>query len=117
VSPRLRVWVAPTLLVHLHTPDLLNRYVLFEVRCDDSLITTLDPRKLPKSWKRSPAPASTQHLGDAWIAAAASPLLRVPSAIIPTEWNYLLNPAHPDLPKIRIGPRHPLKFDPRLLKN
>ena len=105
------------MLVHLHTPDLLKRYVLFEVRFDDSLLATVDSRKLPKSWKRSPAPAAAQHLGDAWAAAASSPVLRVPSAIVPSEWNYLLNPAHPDFSKIRIGLRQPLKFDARLLEN
>src|ERR1017187_797869 len=38
----------------------------------------------------------TQDIGDAWLAAKSSALLRVPSIPSPESWNYLLNPLHPD---------------------
>jgi RES domain-containing protein len=44
-----------------------------------------------------------------------SAVLAVPSVIIPEEFNYLLNPAHPDFKKISIGKPEPFAFDPRLL--
>jgi RES domain-containing protein len=40
----------------------------------------------------------------------------VPSAVVRTGWNYLLNPLHPRLPEIRIGSPQPFEFDPRLFK-
>jgi RES domain-containing protein len=54
--------------------------------------------------------------GDAWVASGASAVLRVPSAIVAAaEWNYLLNPAHPDLPKVKVGKAVSFRFDRRLL--
>ncbi len=104
------------MLVHLAAPDILKRYVLFEATFDDSLVEVVDVKSLPRNWRRSPAPASLQAIGDDWVSAARSAVLRVPSAIVPSEWNYLLNPSHADFAKVSIGPKHPVKFDPRLIK-
>jgi RES domain-containing protein len=104
------------MLVHLNAPELLHRYVLFEIIFNPSLVIAIHPASLPRNWQKSPAPSSLQNIGDAWIAANASPLLQIPSAIVPNEFNYLLNPHHPDFKKITISPKRPLRFDPRLLK-
>jgi len=42
--------------------------------------------------------------------------LRVPSVIIPEEYNYIINPAHPDFKKLRISRPEPFSFDPRMWK-
>jgi len=104
------------MLVHLQSQELLKRYVLFEVRFDDSLLETVDSNALPKTWRRFPPPLAVHRVGDAWAAGGSSAVLRVPSVIVPSQWNYLLNPAHPDFPSIVIDPRRPTKFDPRLLR-
>src|SRR5438552_1429771 len=78
------------MLVHLNTPELTARYVSFEVTFDESLVTTLPVANLPKTWRKSPPPPSVQALGDQWVSSAASAILRVPSVIVPTEWNFLL---------------------------
>ena len=104
------------MLVHLQAHDLMRRYVIFEVSFDETLMKTIDPATLPKTWHRSPSPATVRQVGDDWVAGASSAVLRLPSAIVPREWNYLLNPAHPDFAKITIGPKQPIKFDPRLIK-
>ena len=104
------------MLVHLQSRELLDTYVLFEVTFEDNLVVPVDVSKLPRSWRQSPPPAAVQHVGDAWVAAGRSPVLKVPSVIVPTEWNYVLNPAHPAFTRITIGPRKPVKFDPRLLQ-
>lgn len=54
--------------------------------------------------------------GSAWLRAARSAVLEVPSAIVSTEKNYLLNPSHRDFSKLRIGRPLPFVFDPRLWK-
>lgn len=104
------------MLVHLQAQDLMRRYVIFDVSFDEALMTTVDPATLPKSWRRSPSPATVQQVGDDWSADGASAVLQLPSVIVPSEWNYLLNPAHPDFAKITIGPKQQIKFDPRLVK-
>jgi hypothetical protein len=49
------------------------------------------------------------------VKESRSAVLELPSAIIPAEPNYLLNPAHPGLKKVLIGKPVPFAFDPRLL--
>ena len=71
--------------------------------------------KLPAGWDAYPAPASTQRLGMSWLAAGRTAVLEVPSAVIPRESNYLLNPAHPHFRRIRTVAKMPFSFDPRLL--
>lgn len=105
------------MLVHLQAQDLMRRYVIFQVSFDDALMASVDPTTLPKSWRKSPSLASVQQIGDDWIAGGTSAVLRLPSAIVPSEWNYLLNPAHPDFAQITIAPKQPITFDPRLIKS
>jgi len=102
------------MLVHLDSPDLLRKYVLFEVSIDPSYVDDLDFASLPRNWKADPAPARLRAIGDDWIAAGASAVLRVPSALVPGESNFLLNPRHPDFGKVRIGKPIPFQYDPRL---
>ncbi len=104
------------MLVHLQSPDLLKRYVLFEVKFDDALVRTVDLQALPRSWRKSPPHPVVQQVGDRWVAGGASAALKVPSVIVPDGWNYLLNPAHADFKSMVIGPRQATKFDPRLMK-
>ncbi len=104
------------MLVHLQAPEFMRRFVIFKLTFDESLVTAMAPANLPKSWQRSPAPASAQAIGDNWVSIGTSAILRLPSAIVPTEHNYLLNPSHRDFAKIGIATAEPIKFDPRLVK-
>ena len=72
--------------------------------------------ELPQHWQHTPAPEQLQELGSTWIRRGSSLLLRVPSVVIPEEHNYLVNPAHRDFPRLRVGKSRPFAFDPRLFK-
>jgi RES domain-containing protein len=102
------------LLVHLENADLLYEYVLIEARFDSSLIIRLAKSELPKDWRASPPPRSARAIGDAWIAEEPSPVLELPSAVIPAESIFLLNPQHPGFSQIQIGEPFPFEFDFRL---
>lgn len=104
------------MLVHLGIEAALDHYVLFEVRFASSAVEILDGGDLPRGWKRSPPSVATMRVGDAWVREARSAVLRVPSAVVPTEHNYLLNPAHPQCAHLWRGPRQPVRIDPRLLQ-
>lgn len=104
------------MLVHLESPALLNRYVLIEVAIEKSLILHLDLKEWPKDWRESPPPARLREIGNAWIEAGKSVALRVPSALVPDEGNFLLNPRHPDFGRLKIGKPLPFRYDPRLIK-
>lgn len=101
------------ILVHTADPnDLIDLgYVAIPVELDEEM--GADVPKLPRNWKTYPAPLATMRLGDAWIHAKTSVALRVPSVVIPSESNYLLNPTHPDFGKLRIGRPHAFLFDSR----
>lgn len=102
------------ILVHLESPDLLQKFVLFEVKVEQSFTTEIDPESLPANWREDPPPAAAQSIGDDWATSAQSAVLRVPSAIVTGEFNFLLNPRHPDFRKLQIGSPQPLLLDPRL---
>jgi RES domain-containing protein len=99
-------------LVHLNPP------VLFEfgpnaIELDHRLIKKAPT--LPLDWKEEPPGPSSQKIGDLWVTEARSVALELPSAIVPGESNYLLNPAHPDFKACVIRAPEPFSFDPRLL--
>jgi RES domain-containing protein len=102
------------MMVHLDGPQLLGSYLLFEAVIPETLISELPVSGLPPDWRDDPAPRSTQAMGDRWIQGGASAVLRVPSALIPEEHNYLLNPRHPEFGQIRISAPEKFAFDPRL---
>ena len=102
------------LLVHLNT-SVFPPFSICPVDFDDPLVEILDPSTLPLNWRESPPPTSIQTIGDDWIARGSSVVLRVPSAVIETENNYLINPAHRDFKKLVIGNMEVFKLDPGLI--
>jgi RES domain-containing protein len=101
--------------VHLGDDASRLHYVYFEIEIPDSVaIVSLTIR--PRGWRWEPPSLASQHAGDRWLVTNRSALLEVPSAIIPTETNLVLNPAHPDAGKLRIGTPRPFQFDPRMWK-
>lgn len=97
-------------------PDLLPRglVALCAAVPDDVRIQQIGIRDLPRNWRDPPAREVLRDLGTAWVSRGATAVLAVPSAVIPEERNYLLNPAHPDFRRIRIGGAEPFRFDPRM---
>lgn len=103
-------------LVHLDVPQLRNNFVLFPVDIPEAVEVIELPREsLPAGWNEIPAPAFLQLIGGAWNEAGESAVLGVPSVLVPAELNYILNPAHPDVGKIRVGEPDPFVFDGRLV--
>lgn len=104
-------------LVNLNSgAQLAASYVTCVAHFDDSLMQILEPASLPRGWRGSPAPARLRSFGDGWIAAGASPVLRVPSVLIEREHNFLLNPHHPDFASVVVGDPRPFGWDSRLQK-
>jgi len=104
------------IFVHLENHRILDEYVIAEVEIPMRLIESLQREELPNNWSSSPPTPSVQEIGDRWITETRSAALTVPSAIIPEEQNVLLNPAHPDFEKLKLGNAEKFEFDSRLLK-
>lgn len=102
-------------MVHIEETDLpAFAYRALPIRFDEEHLTVLDEKDLPEDWNTWPWPASTQHLGARWLEEQRSVVLRVPSAIVPHQSNYLINPTHPDFSQLEVGPAEPFPIDPRL---
>jgi len=81
---------------------------------DDISIMSLDVRKLPADWTAFQSMPVTQAMGSEWINTHKSAVLKVPSAIINAEYNYLINPLHADFKSIRLLKSETFIFDRRI---
>jgi RES domain-containing protein len=70
---------------------------------------------LPTGWNVHPAPDALADIGGRWAMSMETLLLCVPSALIAKEFNYLINPAHAEMAKLRIGEIEEYSFDQRFL--
>jgi RES domain-containing protein len=103
-------------LVHLQASKPLAAYVVYDIEFPDACVLAIDVDSLPDNWRDYPAPPETRSRGDAWLRNASSAVLRVPSAIVPIESNFLLNPEHSDFSGFPVrGPR-PLDVDRRVFR-
>lgn len=77
-------------------------------------ILKMDRSTLPSDWDSLPHSDSTQKIGDEFIHNGKFLALKVPSAAVQDEFNYLINPNHKDMNKVRIINVQPFTFDERL---
>lgn len=95
--------------------DLPSDRFIVEIEIPESLqILTLSTNDLPKRWHQKPPILETQYIGDDFVISSAAAVLKVPSAIVPGEFNYLINPGHPVAKKIRVLSSYSFQFDQRL---
>jgi RES domain-containing protein len=83
---------------------------------DDLEIEEVRKQDLPPGWRRYPAPERLQEIGTAWARSLRAAVLSVPSAIIPEERNYLINPGHPGFSRIAASRPAPFRLEARLLR-
>ncbi len=81
---------------------------------DDITVKKINPEALKKNWQTDFE--YSQFIGSAFLRSGSEAVLKVPSAVVKEEHNYILNPLHPDFKKITISESTPFDFDIRLLK-
>ena len=104
------------IIAHLQSSAPLPQYVVFTVEFDNSLVDRVEISELPADWRASPPPSAVQQIGDLWVRRASSAVLEVPSALIPHERNYLLNPSHPAFTRVVISAHSPFDVDSRVFR-
>lgn len=108
---------AQELFVHLDPAEAPKDLVAVSADIPDSVrIKRVAAAGLPRNWRQYPAPESLAAIGTAWARSLEIAVLEVPSAVIPQEKNYLLNPAHAEFARIVKGRPAPFSFDPRMWK-
>ena len=102
-------------VVHRSGEGLLENFRVMVIDLPDTLpIETIGAETLPADWFDFHQYDACQRIGGEWIRSGRSAVLRVPSAIIANECNYLLNPAHSDFPQITLLHTESFAFDPRI---
>lgn len=89
-------------------------YVEIEIP-DDITVLEVTIKDLPNKWDSKPPNIFTQIIGDDFVKGNGAAILKVPSCIVPSEFNYLINPNHPDFKLIKVIKNSPMKFDERLI--
>jgi RES domain-containing protein len=104
--------------VHMEVEDVATMLACIRVDVPIEVkIEYLEVAQLPPDWRNIPAPAVLATVGDNWFRSGSTAILAVPSVVIPLEYNYLINPSHPDFAKLTVGFPQPFELDPRLWKN
>jgi RES domain-containing protein len=104
VNYRRRGWVPATVLGRAVIPAVVRT-------------ETVSIDKLPANWFAASPPSQLQALGGEWLERGETAVLKVPSAIVTEEWNYLLNPLHADFRKFRISAPERFDFDQRVARS
>jgi RES domain-containing protein len=102
-------------LVHLQPLFIPSNFCVAEIEVPDNSILTLDIQSLPDNWQSASSPPELKTLGNQFIKETKYLLMKVPSSVVPEEYNYLLNPRHSDISKVKIINTSPFSFDDRLL--
>lgn len=115
------IYCAPTIAMAVletaaHVDDAglpLNRF-LVEINVPDDVWAQheeIGPAKLPSAWAAIPAGRASVKVGSEWLSSLRTPILMVPSVIVPEEWVSLINPRHPAAPKITATVVRPYDYN------
>ncbi len=105
-------------LVHLDPNHPPKDLMLARAQVADDLPKLqLTAEELPCDWQDYPAPESLVLIGGKFVLKGEAAVLIIPSAVAPTENNWLLNPQHPDFWRIEWKRAEPFHYDPRLLRS
>ena len=102
-------------LVHLPPLMIPDNYCLTEIEVPDNSITHVTIDELPHNWKDISPPGALRLMGDEFLKNQKHLLMKVPSSIVPAEYNYLLNPKHTDMKKVKLLSKQSFDFDERLI--
>jgi RES domain-containing protein len=100
--------------VHLHIQKIPKNMVMVETYIPEDSITSLPFQELNKDWEKFPYSIQTQNLGNEFVQENRFLGLKVPSAVVTGDFNFLINPRHVEIQKIKIVNISPFRFDSRI---
>ena len=100
--------------VHLPLGIMARDYALITIELPDVPFSTIYKTLLPPDWKAWPPSPSTRTIGVGFVKKSEYLILKVPSALIPDEYNFLINPKHPEASALKILNIEPFVIDSRM---
>lgn len=105
-----RVLCLVEIAVHVPLGMVPDDYSIVTLDIPDDPITELAGEDLPVGWQSFPHTNASRKTGDQFVAAAEYLAMKVPSAVVQGEFNYLLNPARPWFSEVKILEVEPFPF-------
>ncbi|MGB0880618.1 MAG: RES family NAD+ phosphorylase [Polaribacter sp.] len=103
--------------VHLTIATLPSDYVMITIDVPDNIsIKKLHIEELHKNWNNNPPSSTTTKIGYHFINSNDTCIMKVPSAVVKGDFNYLINPYHKDFKKIKIIEITDFPFDRRMFQ-
>ncbi len=102
-------------LVHLPPTLIPDDFCMATIEVPDHNFGAIQQQLLPQNWRDYPDQGILKQMGNFFLLENKHLLLRVPSAVVGEEFNYLLNPAHSNASKVKIKSIEPFSFDNRLI--
>ncbi len=100
--------------VHIEASDPPKDLVVAAADIPDNVSrVVLTAEMLPSNWRQVPAAPGLAAIGDSFAAECKSAVLVLPSALVPSESNWLINPLHVEFPEIQVHPAEPFRYDAR----
>jgi RES domain-containing protein len=103
------------LIVHT-SPAIVPDLELLTIAIPDDSISEIEIKDLPDNWTNYPAPSIFAEIAQEWIASNKSIALKVPSCVIHSSRNYILNCRHPEYHQVKVIEQVDFHFDRRLTK-
>ncbi|NBC65962.1 MAG: RES domain-containing protein [Bacteroidetes bacterium] len=102
------------MLVRTNDRSYLRHCIIFHAEIPEFLVDSPALTDLPEGWNKIPYGHTSQDFGDDWLSSNKSLALKIPSVVIPIEYNYVLNPNHPDYSNLQIKEKEQAGIDERL---
>jgi RES domain-containing protein len=100
--------------VNVNIEDIPRALSITTFEIQDSQIQLLTEADLPGNRRQIPAPSSTKDFGTALLRSLNYSVTGIPSSILPNEYNYLLNPLHPNSRNFKIADIADFAYDVRI---
>ncbi|TXE13301.1 RES family NAD+ phosphorylase [Algoriphagus aquimarinus] len=101
----------------VHTPPaIVPALDILTLEIPDDSIYEIEIKDLPDNWTNYPAPSILAEIAEEWINSNRSIALKVPSSVIHSSRNYILNCRHPEYHRVKVIEQVEFRFDQRLIK-
>lgn len=102
--------------VNITEDDIPRALSMVSIQVPEKNILEIHRNELPGDWHLSPVPLSTKDFGTNLLESLKAAVIKIPSAVIPEEFNYILNPKHPDAALFKIMDIRDFVYDIRIKK-
>lgn len=100
--------------VHLHIQKIPKDMMMVELYLPEDSMTSLPILELNDNWEMFPYSIQTQQIGNDFVKENRFLAIKVPSAVVKGDFNFLINPRHGEIQKIKVVNIFPFRFDSRI---